>query len=188
MKAETAMPLFVNDETAVRPLSARDLYVVEIGMELALEFNARWHSMLPRNNKRLLGAMLCGNMSVAYAAEYRGMFYAVAIWSQPIIASLCDGHTIELRRMAVCGEAPKYTASRMLSVMRRLVPRKYPSLFKAISYLAVDVHVGTMYRADGWTPVGEIVDARPQRFSGSNQRATGPLQTKSRKQRWEVSL
>jgi hypothetical protein len=79
--------------------------------------------MLPRTD---LGNLLCGNMSVAYAAEHGGAYYAVAIWSQPIIRSIADGVTIELRRLAIADEAPKNTASRMLAVMIRLVKRKYP--------------------------------------------------------------
>jgi hypothetical protein len=112
----------------------------------------------------------------------------VAIYTQPIIASICDGHTIELRRLAICNEAPSNTASRMLAITRKMVQRRFPFLNKIVSYLAVDVHKGTIYKAAGWTPVGNIVDARPQRFYGSGQRATGPLQTTSRKQRWEYLL
>lgn len=32
-------------------------------------------------------------------------------------------------------------------------------MLKAISYLAVDVHKGTIYRAAGWHPVGDIVES-----------------------------
>jgi hypothetical protein len=143
--------------------------------------------MLPRTD---LGNLLCGTTSVAYAAEFAGNYYAVAIWSQPIIRALCDGKTIELRRLAITASAPKNTASRMLRVMRKLVKKKWPHLERAISYLAVDVHRGTIYRAAGWRPAGMIVTARPQRFSNVNKktRATGPLQTTSRKQRWEIPL
>lgn len=159
--------------------------MVEVGMALAQQMNRQWHSMLPRTD---LGNLLCGNMSVAYAARHDGMYYAVAILSQPIVHSLCDGQTIELRRLAICREAPKNTASRMMSVVRKLVKRKMPHLVKIISYLAVDVHQGTIYKAAGWQAVGQIVAARPQRKRGDRQRATGPLQTESRKQRWEINL
>jgi hypothetical protein len=158
---------------------------VEIPMRVACDLNRRWHSMLPRTD---LGNMLCGNMSVAYAAEFRGRYFAVAMWSQPIIRSLCDGKTIELRRLAICHECPKNTASRMLSICRKMVRRKFPHMRKAVSYLAIDVHEGTIYKASGWRPVGKITAARPQRLPGSPQRATGPLQTDSRKQRWEIDL
>jgi len=156
-------------------------------MRLAQDLNRRWHSMLPRTD---LGNLLCGTTSVAYGAYYGGSWFAVAIWSQPIIRSMCDGKTIELRRLAINDDAPRNTASRMLSVMRKMVRRKWPHLRRAVSYLAVDVHHGTIYKASGWTPAGKIAAARPQRFSGvnANTRATGPLQTKSRKQRWEHTL
>ena len=184
--AVVAHPLFFKSESEGKvPASARQLNITEIPMREACRLNKLWHSMLPRTD---LGNMLCGNMSVAYVAEYDGKYYATAIWSQPIIRSLCDGKTIELRRLAICDESPKFTASRMLSVMRKVVRKKMPHLRKAVSYLAVDVHDGTTYKASGWSAVGKVVDARPQRPSGSPQRATGPLQTTSRKQRWEIDL
>jgi hypothetical protein len=163
------------------------LQIEEINMRLAQELNAKWHSMLPKTD---LGNLLCGTTSVAYGALFDNAWWAVAIWSQPIIRSMCDGKTIELRRLAIPHDAPKNTARRMLAIMRRLVKRKFPHMEKAISYLAVDVHAGTIYKAAGWKPVGDIVDARPQRFSNANKntRATRPLQTQSRKQRWEILL
>jgi hypothetical protein len=161
------------------------LRIEEIAMRTAQDLNRQWHSMLPRTD---LGNLLCGNTSVAYGASYEGRWFAVAIWSQPIVRVMCDGKTIELRRLAICQDAPKNTASRMLKIMRLLVARKWPHVRRLISYLAVDVHAGTIYRASGWKPVGAIVDARPQRLSGSKQRATGPLQTTSRKQRWEYLI
>ena len=182
-----AYPLFQAEGGGSIPTSALAIRVEEISMRLAQDLNAKWHSMLPRTD---LGNLLCGTTSVAYGADIGGNWVAVGIWSQPIIRSMCDGSTIELRRLAICGQAPKNTASRMLAVMCRLVKRKWQHLNRAISYLAVDVHAGTIYKASGWRPVGEIVAARPQRFSYINQntRATGPLQTTSRKQRWEREL
>lgn len=177
-----AYPLFQGESGGAMPTSALQLFIDEIDMRRARELNRQWHSMLPRTD---LGNLLCGNTSVAYAAEFSNRYFAVAIWSQPIIASMCDGATIELRRLAICGDAPRNTASRMLGVMWRLIVRKFPATKRLISYLAVDQHIGTIYKAAGWKPVGKIVAARPQRMTGSRQRATGPLQTTSRKQRWE---
>ena len=182
-----AFPLFQAEGGGSTPTSALALRIERIDMRLAQDLNATWHSMLPRTD---LGNLLCGNMSVAYGAEYGGNWYAVAIWSQPIIAALCDGATIELRRLAISKSAPKNTASRMLRIMKQLIRQQFPTMQRLISYLAIDVHQGTIYKAAGWKPVGKIVAARPQRFSNINKktRATGPLQTKSRKQRWELEL
>jgi hypothetical protein len=184
--AMPAYPMIQLEDGGSTPTSALQLQIVEISMREACELNRQWHSMLPRSD---LGNMLCGNVSVAYAAEFDGRYFAVAMFSQPIIRAIAkDGKTIELRRLAICSEAPKNTASRMLAVCRRLVKKKYPQMEKCVSYLAVDVHKGTIYKASGWQPVGVISDARPQRKRGDHGRATGPLQTTSRKQRWEIML
>lgn len=167
------------------PTSPLQFTFEEINMRRACQLNERWHSMLPRTD---LGNMLCGGTSVAYAARFDGGFFAVAIYSQPIIRAMVDGKTIELRRLAICKDAPKNTASRMMAITKRLVKKKYPQMIRLISYLAVDVHAGTIYKAAGWKPAGKIVDARPQRKKGDKNRATGPLQTQSRKQRWETNL
>ena len=180
-----SMPLFHGGDGGSIPTSALDLIIREVSMKTAADLNRQWHSMLPRTD---LGNLLCGNMSVAYAADYESRWFGVAIYSQPIIRGLCDGETIELRRLAICAEAPKNSATRMMGLTRKMLHRKWPELQRIVSYQAVDVHRGTIYKADGWTIAGEVVDARPQRFFGSNQRATGPLQTTSRKLRWEHKL
>lgn len=182
-----AYPLFQEDRGGSTPTSPLDFHITEIGMRRAQELNRAWHSVLPRTD---LGNLLCGITSVAYAAEFDGVYWAVAIWSQPIVRALCDGKTIELRRLAINDDAPKNTASRMLAIMRRLVKAKWPHLQRAVSYQAIDIHKGTIYKAAGWQPVGKIVAARPQRFSNVNKntRATAPLQTTSCKRRWEWDL
>lgn len=185
--AVAAFPLFQAGSGGSIPTRALDLRIEKIGARLACDLNRRWHSMLPRTD---LGNILCGNMTICFAAMHNDNWYAVAIYSQPIIASLCDGHTLELRRLAISDSAPKNTASRMLAITVRMIRREMPHIRKLVSYLAVDVHKGTIYRAAGWKPVGDIVAARPQRLSGINRktRATAPLQTTSRKQRWELCL
>lgn len=184
--AVAAHQLFQTGGGGSIPTSALDFYIEEIEMRLAKDLNSKWHSMLPRTD---LGNLLCGNTSAAYAAKFDEYYYAVAIFSQPIIRAIAkDGKTIELRRLAICNDAPKNTASRMLSICRRLVKAKYPQMEKCVSYLAVEVHEGTIYKASGWIPVGKVSAARPQRKRGDRGRSTGPLQTFSPKQRWEICL
>lgn len=183
--ALVAHPLFQAEGGGSIPTTTLQLRIVEVDMRTAASLNKSWHSLLPRTD---LGNLLCGNMSVAYAAEFDGRYFAVAIFSQPIIRAMCDGSTIELRRLAICREAPKNTASRMMRIIWKLLYTKMPHIKRCVSYLAVDVHAGTIYKASGWSPVGKIVAARPQRPRGSKQRSTGPLQTTSRKQRWEIWL
>ena len=178
-----AVPLLEAGDAA--PESPRLFEFVWVDMWTAARLNRSWHSMLPRTD---VGNLLCGNTSAAYAAEWENRWYAVAIFSQPISRHLCDGKTIELRRLAICDAAPRNTATRMLSRCLRLVKVEYPQMERCVSYQAVDVHAGTIYRAGNWRPVGKVCDARPQRLPGGKQRATGPLQTTSRKQRWEIDL
>ena len=181
-----AHPLLQGGGGGSIPTSALQLHLYEMDMREAAALNRRWHSMLPRTD---LGNLLCGNTSVAYGAMFNGRWFAVAIWSQPIIRAMAkDGKTIELRRLAIVDNAPKNTASRMLAVMCRLVKKKYPQMERAISYQAVEVHEGTIYRAAGWTPNEGTSAARPQRLTGEHGRATGPLQTYSPKRRWEKRL
>src|SRR5438132_1097283 len=97
-------PLFQEGNGGSLPTSPLLFDIHEIPMREARELNKQWHSLLPRTD---LGNLLCGNMSVAYGAEWQGKIYAVGIWSQPIIRANCDGRTIELRRMAICKDAPK---------------------------------------------------------------------------------
>lgn len=188
--AVAAFPLFQAGDGGAIPTSALQFTIEAIPMKRALELNSKWHSVLKRNNPQTLGHFLGSKTCVAYAAEFAGAYFAVAIWTHPHIRAHDDGFTLELARMAVGPAAPKNTASRMLAVMRRLVKKKWPHLTRLTSYQAIDHHKGTIYRAAGWQPVGEIADARPQRFSNVNRntRATAPLQTTSRKQRWEICL
>ena len=181
-----AHPLFQEGGGGPNPTSALQLHLYEMDMREAAALNRKWHSMLPRTD---LGNLLCGNTSVAYGAMFEGRWFAVGIWSQPIIRAMAvDGKTIELRRLAISDDAPKNTASRMLAVMVRLVKRKYPQMERAISYQAVEVHEGTIYKAAGWVPNEGVSGARPQRMPGDHGRATGPLQTHSPKRRWEKAI
>ncbi len=102
--AVAAHQLFQAEGGGSIPTSALSLRIEEIEMRLAKDLNERWHSMLPRTD---LGNLLCGNTSAAYAAEFDGYYFAVAIFSQPIIRAIAkDGKTIELRRLAICADAP----------------------------------------------------------------------------------
>lgn len=80
-----AYPLFQEEGGGSIPTSALSLRLEEISMRFARELNAQWHSMLPRTD---LGNLLCGNTSVAYGAIYDGRYYAVGIWTQPIIRAM----------------------------------------------------------------------------------------------------
>lgn len=188
--AAVAFPLFQAGDGGASPTSALQFKIETISMKRALELNLQWHSVLPKYSKQTLGHFLGSKTCVAYAAEFEGVYFAVAIWTHPHNRAHDDGFTLELARMAIGPDAPKNTASRMLGIMRRLVKKRWPHLTRLTSYQAIDHHKGTIYAAAGWKKVGEIAEHRPQRFSNVNRktRATAPPQTKSRKQRWELIL
>lgn len=166
------------------PTSPLQFTFVEVTIKEAVIFNQQWHSRLPE----LKNSFSC---KVAYAAVYQDTTYAVGIWGHPVARSFNHQPILELRRMAICPSAPKNTASRMLSVMVKLLKRKYPDLQKVISYQDTEVHQGTIYKAAGWT-IGRITKAKEIRWGILNSDGTGrkrnPIVTKADKIRWEKIL
>ena len=140
-------PLFPVEGGGSTPTSPLQLHVGEIDLDLAIRLNALWHSRLPnvvKNNVQRVRHLMC------LAAEFSGLFYMSAIWTDPIARLLNGRNWIELRRMAISDDAPKNTGSRTLRIMRAIVKGRWPHLQRAISYQDCDVHLGTIYRADGW--------------------------------------
>jgi hypothetical protein len=108
----------------------------------------------------------------------------VAIWSHPVNRSLPQTEWLELRRLAICDESPRNTASWMLGVMARLIRRASPEITTLVSYQDKEVHAGTIYKAAGWTPT-----AVKKFASWTNAKRTRPAdQAPSDKQRWELRL
>jgi hypothetical protein len=143
----------------------------------ALALNRLWHSRLPEFTYP-------PERCKAICAEYRGIFYAAAIWSQPSARNLNNTGRYELRRLAIAPDAPRNTASRMLRVMRLLIDKKRPDIQILMSYQDTGVHSGSIYRAAGWQPVvtsngGEWV--RKSRFANIAQASTPKI-------RWECRI
>ena len=181
-------PRPVEDGGAI-PTSPLQFYVGEIDRYTARDLNAKWHSRLP-----FYKTGFCLNAKVAYGLFYKNLVYGVAIWSNPVARNLPQKEYLELRRMALSPQCPKNTASRMLSVMTRLIKKKYPEITRLVSYQDVEVHTGCIYRASGWR-IGlvhrggswnrpnskNLSNGKPRTRPDSN-RATGP------KVRWELTV
>lgn len=155
-----------------------------IKAKAACELNAIWHSRFPEihwsnvvRNKRY----------ICYSAVFEGKIYAVAIWSSPIAGNrLKDGWLLlELRRMAISPEAPKNTASRMLSWMRKDIKKRFPEIIRLISYQDTEVHFGTIYKASGWTMV-QTMNKQIEWTTTSRKRKK--VQSSAPKVRWEINL
>ena len=172
-------PLFQEENGGSIPTSPLQLNLIVISPRLAGELNRLWHSVLPETILFNIQGGIC------YGAEYQEKWYAVAIWTKPIAANrLKDGDKmLELRRLAIADNAPKNTASRMLSIMRKLIKKRFPDIKKLISYQAEEHHTGTIYKAAGWSAVAKSDYARWHPGEIRN-----PAQTISSKIRWEIEL
>jgi hypothetical protein len=145
--ARIVHPLFRAEGCGSVPASPLQLNIGEISLDKAISLNWLWHSRLPDVSKSNLQRV---RHLVCYGAEYDGLYYAVAIWTDPIARLLNGRNWLELRRFAIANEAPKNTASRMLAVMAKLIKNKWPHIVRLISYQDCDVHQGTIYAAAGW--------------------------------------
>ena len=172
-------PLFQAEEGGSTPTSALLLRFDACSRDTFKELNALWHSRLP----------MIGNSHgrVYYRAEYGGVVYAVAMWSNPVARLLPQREWIELRRLAIAPDAPKNTASRMLGWMARDIKRRFPEVIRLVSYQDCEVHTGGIYKAAGWvTPENYISRARGWAKSKTGKGREGRTdQAVAPRMRWE---
>ena len=163
------------------PTSPLQMHIKEVGVISACLLNKQWHSRLPYID----WSNVCRNREyVCYGAIYDLTWFAVAIWSDAVSANrMKDGDKIlELRRMAIAPEAPKYTASWMLGKMVKDIKKRYPYLIKLISYQDTEVHNGTIYKASGWS-----IGNRSKGMSWTTEsRVRNKEQKMAEKIRWEL--
>jgi hypothetical protein len=177
--ARVAYPLFQEGDGGPHPTSPLQFAIYEISTELAVELNRKWHSVLPEiKNPR--GDAIC------FGAEFEGRVFACAIWTIPVARLLNGRNWLELRRMAISGDAPKNTASRMLSIMTRLIRVRKPHIVKLISYQDTEIHSGTIYKASGWKMAGNY--SSRSRTWVNKARVRKEVQTTAPKMRWEKDL
>ncbi len=166
------------------PTSPLQLMLREISAYSAAEFNRRYHSRLPI----IRNYFTC---SLCFGAFFDGSCFATAMWSKPIARSFNDKPVLELRRFAICPSAPRYTASRLLGIMVKLIKKRFPEIKRLISYQDTEVHKGTIYKACGWK-VGHITRAKDIRWGVLNPDGTGrrrsKIVTRADKVRWEYLL
>ena len=176
------MPLFRFGEPVV-PDSPLKLEIRKCKPQFACELNALWHSRFPIID---WSNVVRNKDYVCYIAVYDELVYAVAIWSSPIAANrMKDGDlALELRRLAIAPDAPKNTASRMLSVMRKQIKKIMSHIKLFVSYQDTDVHCGTIYKASGW--VQKSVSKAGMDWNGIRKR--GKAQSTAAKVRWEFKI
>lgn len=165
------------------PTSPLQMRVEKIDVISACILNKKWHSRLPIID----WSNVTRNIHyVCYGSKYEYNWFAVAIWSTPVAANrFINGNKyLELRRMAISDNSPKFTASWMIGIMVKLIKKQFPDVIKLISYQDTDVHNGTIYKASGWNQnhITKGIDW------STNKRKRNKCQTMSDKIRWELEL
>lgn len=173
-RIEVVHPLFQEEGGGSIPTSPLQFRVGQISKPLFKQLNRKWHSRLPE----------CGNVfgGICFGAEFAGVLYAVGYWSAPISYHHDDGHSLELRRMAVGPDAPKNTATRFLRVMVLMLRQLRPDVWRLISYQDPAVHAGAIYKAAGWSNEGSHANVGWSYRSGNIEQAPGD------KVRWSLKL
>ena len=166
------------------PTSPMQFQFESISAMAACVLNSRWHSRFPEIH---WSNVVRSKRYICYGAKFEGVYFAVAIWSSPIAGNrLKDGWLLlELRRMAICKSAPKNTASRMLSYMRKDINKQFPEIIRLISYQDTEAHEGTIYKASGW----QLIKTMSKEADWtSNGRQRNRPQSHAPKVRWEYAL
>ena len=174
-------PLFREEGDGSTPISPLQLHFARMDKRLAWKLNENWHSRLPEISN--------WENCDCFGATFGNQYFAVAMWSIPSARALNGRGWWELRRMAIAPDAPKNTASRMLSVMTKIIRREMPQVVRLISYQDSDVHSGTIYKASGWTVgnVGERID-ETKNYNNWKTRPGRKNQSTAPKVRWELSI
>ena len=178
-------PLLCFGITPKLPGKASQLCLVVCSVEHARGLVKKWHSRLPVTQP--------SPWRFAFAAQYDGLTYAVALWNNPSARTL-PSHWLELRRMAVSSDAPHCTASWFLGAMLRFFRTHEMSAEKLISYQDCDVHRGTIYKAAGWhvayVSKPRVRDRSTKRPSGRMYRwnINSDAPDAAGKARWEICL
>ena len=175
-----AYPLFQEGGSGSIPTSALQLRFDPLELKRAIELNRHWHSRLPRV---VYSNIIRTKRRISYGAEFDGLMYACAIWTNPV-ARMLPQDWLELRRLAIADDRPKNTATRMIGWMVRDIHKRFPEVPKLISYQDSAVHAGTIYKAAGWKAVR--VDAGGEWSRPSRHREK--VQSDAPKVRWEFEF
>lgn len=165
------------------PESPKLLNLKEVGLKYAMDKNSEWHSRLPITSH---SNMIRSSHKIFYGAEYKDHCFAVAMWTDPVANNRMSKEYVrlELRRLAIAPDAPKYTATWMISKMVKDIKNRFPDINMLISYQDTEVHTGTIYKAANWKL--DTISKFQDWTTGSRQR--NQLQSKSDKIRWSYAL
>ena len=165
------------------PTTSHQLQLLEIKAMTASMLNEQWHSVLPKIH---WSNITRNTHYVCYGIFDRDECIGVAIWSSPVAQNrFPDGkQMLELRRLALSNKCPPNTASRTISIMIRLIHKKFPEITRLISYQDTAIHKGTIYTASNWKKTAET------KFISwtTATRKRNQDQSKATKIRWEYKM
>ena len=162
------------------PESPKQLELVSISAHLASKLNDAWHSRLPYIHP----SNITRNRNyICFATMFDWRYFSTAIWSSPVNQSFNIDSVLELRRLAISPESPKFTATWMLSKMIKDIQKKIPRITRLISYQDTAVHTGTIYKAANWENKSTV---KYRAWDKSRER--NKPQSESDKIRWEYLL
>ena len=175
--------LFDLQERNNPPASPKQFEFKVIRAVTACQLNKKWHSRLPIID---WSNVVRNTHYVCYGALFNGEWYAAAIWSSPVAQNRFKygKQILELRRMAISGDCPKNTATRMLAFMRKHIIQEMPDIGLLISYQDTEVHLGTIYKADNWSAVNETKGTS----WSTDYRVRNLEQSLANKIRWEYKI
>jgi hypothetical protein len=165
------------------PESAKQFDFVVMRAQTACEYNAEWHSRLP---KIQWGNVVRNTHYVCFGAVFESEVYAITIWSSPVAQNRFKHgkQVLELRRMATSPECPKFTATRMLAHNRKWIKNNMKDIALLVSYQDTEVHKGTIYKADNWVAANYT---KGMKWDGEN-RKRNEEQSLADKIRWEYKI
>ncbi len=176
---KTAYPLFgnKNDELLNSP---RQFEIEQISVFRACQLNELWHSRLPIIKPwNIFGT----GKYICFGLIFNNEYHAVAIWSGPVANFKNQKEILELRRLAICEQAPRNTASWFISKMIKIIKTKFPNVKKLISYQDLEVHLGTIYKASNWIATGFV-----KKDDWARSRNRNKTQAHANKIRWEYGI
>jgi hypothetical protein len=159
------------------------LHFGDCDLDVAIRLNRLWHSVLPKVVRSNITR--CSQWA-SFSADFDNHYFAAAIWTNPTARYLPVKEWLELRRFAISPDAPRNTASRMLSWMHFAIAAIFPNVSMLISYQDCDKHTGAIYRASGWKDTVKSFDHRDRGMRSGRKRNLS--QTTATKQRWEYEL
>lgn len=169
------------DGAYIEPSTLDNFTIREVSPKMASKMVQLWHSVLPN----IPATNIQRNRHYAcFALVLGGYAFAIAVYSSPVNRHLDDGHTLELRRLALSPKCPRNSATWFMARCERAITGKFPCIRLLVSYQDTNTHAGTIYKAGNWTEAAGV------RYTPWKKTRTdrAPSQSKAKKVRWEKPL